>query len=103
MSKYGTITTKQYEDAMDWTPIVRAAGLLSPEHHPFNIYLLAGAIMRDEIVSLRAAQLLASSADTSGEGSAGSYEIVLQQMTNAERAALKERLIAKFNAAQKRN
>ena len=89
---------------MDWTPIVRAAGLLSPEHHPFNIYLLAGAIMRDEIVSLRAAQLRASSADTSSEGSegsSGSYEIVLQQMTNMERASLKERLIAKFNAAQK--
>jgi hypothetical protein len=80
-----TITIDQYETGLDWTPIVRAAGLLSDKHHPFQIYLLAGAIMRDEEVSYRAAQQDAP------------YERVLRDMTDAERTALRARIVSKLS------
>jgi hypothetical protein len=81
-----TITVKQWELGMSWSPIVRAAGLLSDQQDPATVYLLAGAIMRDQVVSERVCQ----SEDKT-------YEHVLLEMTDEERAALRERLIAKFS------
>lgn len=90
-----TITVKQYERLMDWEPILRAAGLYSTKYDALTVYLLAGAIMHDEIVSARACELphpdgLAMTPDHA-------YETVLVQMTDEERAELKARIVAKFN------
>jgi hypothetical protein len=104
-----TITIEQFETGLDWTPLVRAAGLLSDKQHSFQIYLLAGLIIRDEEVSYRvtlvlAAELLDDDEPVTGSASVtasayvanGAYEKVLREMTDAERAALKVRIMAKL-------
>jgi glyoxylate utilization-related uncharacterized protein len=91
------ITVDQYEVGMEWAGIVRAAGMFSDKHHPFQLYLLAGAIMRDAEVVHRVCRL--------NEGDSafvppGAYEQVLNEMTAAERATLKARIVARFSKGQ---
>lgn len=80
---------------MDWEPIVRAAGLYVPEQSAMGVYLLAGAIMSDEVVCARVFEL--PHPDGLAMTPNGAYEIVLHAMTPEERAALKERILAKFS------
>lgn len=87
-----TITINQYEAGMNWIPLVRAAGLYSEKQHTFSVYLLAGAIMRDEVVAARVAMLPGNNASVPE----GSYETIVSEMTDSERAALKARIVAKF-------
>jgi len=94
MSERKTITIPQYETGLNWSPLVAAAGLLHDSHHPFQIYQLAGAVMRDEIVAFRASQLAAASDELVVYGA---YERVLRDMSDGERAALKARIVAKFS------
>lgn len=99
MSERKTITVAQWEQLMNWEPIVRAAGLYSTKQDALTVYLLAGLIMSDEVVSRRVCAL------PHPEGIAvtpdGAYEIVLYAMTDEERAELKARILAKLKAKGK--
>jgi hypothetical protein len=96
MSNRKTITVEQYENLMDWESIVRAAGLYSAKQDALTVYLIAGAIIRDEVVSARVCAL--PNPDGAAATLNGAYEIVLHAMTAEERAALKERVVAKITA-----
>lgn len=94
-----TITVEQYEKAMDWSPICRAAGLYSTKYDALRVYLLAGAIMSDEVVARLVLDL--PNPDGTAVTPDHAYETVLQQMTDAERAELKARIVAKFSGKGK--
>lgn len=98
-------TAQDYEHQVEivrhWLPIVHAAGMASPEHTPQNTFMLAGAIMQDEIVQTRHLEKMRAWRPTGEQVFAPSHDFyleVLGRMTNAERAALKNRIIARHTA-----
>lgn len=89
-----SFTVGQIEMLLKWRPIVEAAGLYSPEHHPTQLLLLAGAIMHDKIVGQLWLERMKTFHPTDDKPFAfGVYESVLSAMSLEEKAALKQRII----------
>jgi hypothetical protein len=76
-----------------WRPLVEAAGLYDRAHKPANIFMLAGAIMADEIVRQRyAAQ--------PGQNNRFSITEILSSFSVAEKEALRQRILARWSKGQ---
>jgi hypothetical protein len=76
---------REQEIGANWIPIVQAAGMYDPALKPANLFMLAGAIMNDPEVAQRHAEARKPWAD------------VLHEMTAADKAALKERIVQRWN------
>jgi hypothetical protein len=78
-----------------WMPIVQAAGLYSEKQTPESVYLLAGTIISDPIYSQRfcARALGVTTEDGSPADTQEMGPTVLSSMTEAERAALRRRVL----------
>lgn len=99
MSRSKYRTTEDYEYGLEvkarWTPIVQAAGLYSEKQTPESVFLLAGTIIDDEIYTQRLhARLLVTTTEDGGPADALELgPVVLNSMTEAERAALRTRVL----------
>ena len=87
---------RELEIASHWIPIVEAAGLYHPSQDAGNLFLLAGSIMRDDVVRKRF--MVHMNAWRPPEGpetrppAADYYVSVLRTMTPAEKRELKARI-----------
>ena len=102
MSRLKFRTVADYEYALEmkasWGPIVQAAGLYNDQQSGESVFLLAGAIIKDRILLQRycAAQSEHVPKDKESPWQGGLYETLLAEMTESEREALRNRVLARF-------
>lgn len=77
-----------------YTPIVRAAGMWSPAQNAGNIYALAGAIIKDDILNAKAQQF--KDPAMPAVLPAGSTLLALAAMSPRELDALQTRIMDKY-------
>ncbi len=86
-----------------WIPMLTAAELYDPAQNVMNVVMLAGAVMRDEIVASRHAAKLRRWRPNGKQQYPPSDDYfieVLRAMTPVEKTALKARIVARHKPAR---
>ena len=102
MSRLRFRTVADYEFGLEikatWGPIVQAAGLYNEKQSAESTFLLAGAIIHDRMVAQRYCTAQPGPEPKEGENPwlGGLYERVLTEMTELQREALRNRVLARF-------